>query len=185
MYNVSSSLRSREPLADPVCCTRAGIYIELSYALVLNSAELASFEHGQKESTCVSPGQPSTGRSDQGRNILTKASQEAMLIIHNRQMRARCSPWKPGGTGISLCPTPDSTDASNRSMGPLARLLNRACTQAPVGLRVQLSAHHLSPAEATELIHPGIASGGWERVHFLVSNCCTSVSSMCLACPAL
>jgi hypothetical protein len=73
-------------------------------------------------------------------------------------------------------------EGPDRSIGPLAGLLHRACNQAPVGLKVQLFASDLSPEDLYAFIHPGVASGGWDRVHHLVSNCCTSISSVWLAC---
>jgi hypothetical protein len=72
---------------------------------------------------------------------------------------------------------------------PLARLLHRACSLAPAGLRVVLDMPTESRALPT-LFQPGIASGGWGSVHELeiihvrcsqlpvLNSCCASCIRM-------
>jgi hypothetical protein len=62
--------------------------------------------------------------------------------------------YVPGATN------PPALDATP---GPVARLLHRACTQAPAGLKVTL---HVNK-DLLELLKFGVESGGWDRVHTL------------------
>jgi hypothetical protein len=52
----------------------------------------------------------------------------------------------------------------------MARLLHRACCQAPVGLDVTINLYG-SPSDSVDyfprLLQPGISCGGWHKVHKL------------------
>jgi hypothetical protein len=53
---------------------------------------------------------------------------------------------------------------------PMARLLHRACCQAPVGLEVSITLYGSpsdNPDYISTLLQPGISCGGWHKVHRL------------------
>jgi hypothetical protein len=53
---------------------------------------------------------------------------------------------------------------------PMARLLHRACCQAPVGLEVTINLTNSPSVDANyfpKLLQPGISCGGWHKVHKL------------------
>jgi hypothetical protein len=55
--------------------------------------------------------------------------------------------------------------SSQQWLQPAARLLHRACSQAPDGLEVQFD--YLKYRDIEDVIQPGVDCGGWQKVHKL------------------